>query len=78
MIRPVFIGQNGQFEHIRFTDETQVLRARTSIPGVYAAGDSSYFMPSQLIFAAADGSRTAMCVNMDLTEEDFAIRAHFR
>ncbi len=44
---------------------------RTSIPGVYAAGDSSYFMPSQLIFAAADGSRTAASVNLDLTEEDF-------
>ncbi|MDQ0495429.1 NAD(P)/FAD-dependent oxidoreductase [Paenibacillus brasilensis] len=44
---------------------------RTSIPGVYAAGDSSYFMPSQLIFAAADGSRTATSVNMDLTDEDF-------
>lgn len=44
---------------------------RTSIPGVYATGDASYFSPSQLIFAAADGSRTAMSVNMDLTEEDF-------
>ncbi|OMF41755.1 NAD(P)/FAD-dependent oxidoreductase [Paenibacillus peoriae] len=49
------------------TDEA----GRTSIPGVYAAGDSSYFMPSQLIFAAADGSRTAASVNMDLTEEEF-------
>ncbi|MGG1616836.1 NAD(P)/FAD-dependent oxidoreductase [Paenibacillus sp. NRS-1782] len=102
-----FIGQNGQLEHVQFTDGTQVSRTggfvapkfvqstpfaerlgceklesggiktdesgRTSIPGVYAAGDSSYFMPSQLIFAAADGSRTGMCVNMDLTEEDFAI-----
>ncbi|MDY8024121.1 NAD(P)/FAD-dependent oxidoreductase [Paenibacillus polymyxa] len=100
-----FIGHNGQLEHVRFTDGTQVPRAggfvspqfvqsapfgerlgcertelggiktdeagRTSIPGVYAAGDSSYFMPSQLIFAAADGSRTAASVNMDLTEEDF-------
>lgn len=107
MDQPVasFIGQNGQLEHVRFTDGTQVPRVggfvtpqfvqsaplgehlgcertesggiktdeagRTSIPGVYAAGDSSYFMPSQLIFAAADGSRTAASVNMDLTEEDF-------
>ncbi|MDO3676240.1 NAD(P)/FAD-dependent oxidoreductase, partial [Paenibacillus ehimensis] len=45
---------------------------RTSIPGLYAAGDASYFMPSQVVFAAADGSRTAMGVNVDLTEEDFA------
>lgn len=107
MDQPVasFIGHNGQLEHVRFTDGTQVPRiggfvtpqfvqsaplgehlgcertesggiktdeaGRTSIPGVYAAGDSSYFMPSQLIFAAADGSRTAASVNMDLTEEDF-------
>ncbi|MEK4459109.1 NAD(P)/FAD-dependent oxidoreductase [Paenibacillus sp. FSL R10-2748] len=108
MEQPVsaFIGHNGQLEHVRFTDGTQVPRVggfvspqfvqstpfgerlgcertesggiktdeagRTSIPGVYAAGDSSYFMPSQLIFAAADGSRTAASVNMDLTEEDFS------
>ncbi len=107
MEQPVsaFIDHNGQLEHVRFTDGTQVPRVggfvspqfvqstpfgehlgcertesggiktdeagRTSIPGVYAAGDSSYFMPSQLIFAAADGSRTAASVNMDLTEEDF-------
>lgn len=44
---------------------------RTSIPGLYAAGDASYIMPSQVVFAAADGSRIAMSVNMDLTEEDF-------
>ncbi|CAG7622662.1 Thioredoxin reductase [Paenibacillus solanacearum] len=44
---------------------------RTSVPGVYAAGDASYFSPSQLIYAAADGSRSAMSVNLDLTEEDF-------
>jgi len=49
------------------TDES----GRTSIPGLYSAGDTSYFMPSQLVFAAAAGSRTAMGVNMDLTEEDF-------
>ncbi|NOU96609.1 FAD-binding protein [Paenibacillus sp. LMG 31456] len=49
------------------TDES----GRTSIPGLYSAGDASYFMPSQLIFAAASGSRTATSVNMDLTEEDF-------
>lgn len=41
--------------------------------GLYSAGDVSYFMPSQLVFAAADGSRTAMSVNMDLTEEEFEL-----
>ncbi|CAG7636810.1 NAD(P)/FAD-dependent oxidoreductase [Paenibacillus allorhizosphaerae] len=100
-----FIGQQGQLEHVRFADGSEVPRSggfvsprfvpstpfaeqlgcertesggittdeigRTSIPGLYAAGDASYFMPSQLVYAAADGSRTAMSVNMDLTEEDF-------
>jgi len=100
-----FVGQNGQLNHLRFVDGTEILRTggfvtpkfvpsapfgeqlgcektelggirtdekgRTSIPGLYAAGDASYFMPSQLVFAAADGSRIAMAVNMELTEEDF-------
>lgn len=49
------------------TDES----GRTSIPGLYATGDASYVRPSQVVYAAADGSRTAMGVNMDLIEEDF-------
>jgi thioredoxin reductase len=44
---------------------------RSTVPGLYAAGDASYFAPSQLIYAAADGSRAAMGVNTDLTEECF-------
>lgn len=44
---------------------------RSSVAGLYAAGDASYFMPSQLIYAAADGSRSAIGVNMDLMEEYF-------
>ncbi len=44
---------------------------RSSVPGVYAAGDSAYVMPSSLILAAAAGSLTASGVNMDLIEEDF-------
>ncbi|RAN86889.1 pyridine nucleotide-disulfide oxidoreductase [Bacillus sp. SRB_28] len=100
-----FIGQNGNLEHVRFEDGTQIVRSggfitptfiqsvkfgdslgfemtelggiktdasgRTSIPGLYSAGDASYINPSQVVFAAADGSRTAMGVNMDLTDEDF-------
>jgi len=46
-------------------------KGRSTIPGLYFAGDASYVAPSQVVFAAADGSRTAMSVNMDLTEEDF-------
>lgn len=45
---------------------------RTSIPGLYAAGDASNVSASQLVYAAADGSRAAVGVNMDLTDEYFA------
>ncbi|WP_431090955.1 NAD(P)/FAD-dependent oxidoreductase [Paenibacillus sp. 8b26] len=44
---------------------------RTAAAGVYAAGDSAYVMPSQLIYAAASGSKAAMSVVADLTEEDW-------
>jgi thioredoxin reductase len=44
---------------------------RTSIPGVYAAGDSTIAGPSQLILAAANGSLAAIGVNNDLTMEAF-------
>lgn len=44
---------------------------KSTIPGVYAAGDAAYVMPSQLIYAAADGSKAAVGINMELTEEDF-------
>jgi len=44
---------------------------KSSVPGVYAAGDAAYVMPSQLIFAAAGGSKAAIGINMELTEEDF-------
>lgn len=44
---------------------------RTSAAGVYAAGDSAYVMPSQLIYAAASGSKAATGVVADLTEEDW-------
>jgi thioredoxin reductase len=47
------------------------LFGRTNIQGVYAAGDSALFAPSQLIIAAAGGSKAAMGVNMDLTGENF-------
>ncbi|MFD0710886.1 NAD(P)/FAD-dependent oxidoreductase [Paenibacillus sp. GCM10027626] len=44
---------------------------RSTVAGVYAAGDSAYVMPSQLIYAAASGSKAAMAVVADLTEEDW-------
>lgn len=44
---------------------------RTDAAGVYAAGDSAYVMPSQVVYAAASGSKAAMAVVADLTEEDW-------
>ncbi|MDQ6418549.1 NAD(P)/FAD-dependent oxidoreductase [Paenibacillus sp. LHD-117] len=44
---------------------------RTTAEGVYAAGDSAYVMPSQLIYAAASGSKAAMAVMADLTDEEW-------
>lgn len=44
---------------------------RTTVPGVYAAGDVSVVVPHQLIIAAAAGSRAAAGVNTDLTESEF-------
>ncbi|WP_424767789.1 NAD(P)/FAD-dependent oxidoreductase [Paenibacillus sp. sgz302251] len=44
---------------------------RTSVRGIYAAGDSSIIAPAQLIIAAGEGSKAAIGVNTDLTHEDF-------
>ena len=40
---------------------------RTSVKGVYAAGDNGMAGPSQLIIAAGEGSKAAIGVNTDLT-----------
>jgi len=40
---------------------------RTSVKGVYAAGDTSIIAPSQLIVAAGEGSKAAIGINTDLT-----------
>ncbi len=44
---------------------------RTNIEGVYTAGDASIVAPSQLIYAAAEGSRAAAGVNTDLIQQEF-------
>jgi thioredoxin reductase len=44
---------------------------RTTVPGVYAAGDASVILPAQVIIAAASGNRAAAGVNTDLTEREF-------
>ncbi|RUT28987.1 NAD(P)/FAD-dependent oxidoreductase [Paenibacillus zeisoli] len=44
---------------------------RTSVAGVYAAGDTSVISPSQVIIAAGEGSRAAIGINTDLAHEEF-------
>jgi thioredoxin reductase len=44
--------------------------ARTTVKGVYAAGDTANPF-AQLIMAAAEGSKAAAAVNMDLIESEF-------
>ncbi|MDQ0113431.1 thioredoxin reductase [Paenibacillus harenae] len=44
---------------------------RTTVRGVYAAGDGALITPAQLIIAAGDGSRAALGVNGDIVNEDF-------
>lgn len=46
---------------------------RTSMDNVYAAGDSSTMPLTQLIIAAAEGSKAAVAINTDLTQQTFAI-----
>ena len=44
---------------------------RTSIKNIYIAGETEKAGPSSLLYAAADGSKAAFSVNMDLTMERF-------
>ena len=44
---------------------------RTSVPGLYAAGDLARPM-QQVILAAADGTVAAICLNHELSTEEFA------
>ncbi|MGF7031693.1 thioredoxin reductase [Paenibacillus mucilaginosus] len=50
------------------TDET----GRSSVPGLFAAGEASTGAPSQLILSAAAGSLAAVTINVELMEEAFA------
>ncbi|MEK8128884.1 NAD(P)/FAD-dependent oxidoreductase [Paenibacillus filicis] len=51
------------------TDET----GKSSVPGLFAAGEAAPGAPSQLIVAAAQGSLAAVSINVELMEEDFGV-----
>lgn len=48
---------------------------KTTVEGVFAAGDSAYFMPAQLIHAASSGSKAAASILADLVEEEWEAAA---
>ncbi|MFC7785409.1 NAD(P)/FAD-dependent oxidoreductase [Rossellomorea sp. GCM10028870] len=57
-----------------FTDQGAIITdatGHTNVEGLFACGDTSIIAPSQLIIAAAAGSKTAIGVNAALFEEIF-------
>lgn len=44
---------------------------KSTVPGLFAAGEAATGAPSQLILAAAAGSMAAVSINMELMEEEF-------
>jgi len=76
-ITPAWVPQAGFCEELHYektelggiqTDET----GRSSIPGLFAAGEAASGGSSQLILSAAAGSLIAVHINMELTEETFS------
>ncbi|WP_134682739.1 NAD(P)/FAD-dependent oxidoreductase [Brevibacillus migulae] len=45
---------------------------KSSVPGLFAAGEANTGAPSQLISAAASGSMAAITINTELMEEEFS------
>ncbi|MEJ8548701.1 NAD(P)/FAD-dependent oxidoreductase [Brevibacillus borstelensis] len=45
---------------------------KSTVPGLFAAGEAASGTPSQLIVAAAAGSMAAVAINTELMEEEFA------
>lgn len=68
--RATFQAQLG-YQTIDFGGIVTDAMGRSTVAGVYAAGDAAYVLPSQVIYAAADGNRAAASVTMDIALENF-------
>lgn len=66
-----FLNESFSFEKNELGGISTDEWGRSSVPGLYAAGDAAYVMPSQLIYAAAAGSRAASSIHSELTDEEF-------
>jgi thioredoxin reductase len=78
-VRPIFSAALGYAEglNLKYDSEGFIVvdsEGRTSVPGVYAAGDSTPPGPQQLIVAAGAGGRTANAINLDLVAKNRATR----
>jgi thioredoxin reductase len=78
-VRPIFSAALGYAEglNLEYDSEGFIVvdsEGRTSVPGVYAAGDSTPPGPQQLIVAAGAGGRTASAINLDLVAKNRATR----
>ncbi|PRY69129.1 thioredoxin reductase [Glaciihabitans tibetensis] len=78
-VRPIFSAALGYAENLglRYDADGFIVidsEGRTSVPGVYAAGDSTPPGPQQLIVAAGAGGRTANAINLDLVAATIATR----
>ena len=72
-VRPIYVNSLGYAESLSLEVDADGLLTvdsggRTSVRGVYAAGDGTPPGPHQLIIAAGDGARVAATVNADLLE----------
>jgi thioredoxin reductase len=78
-VRPIFSAALGYAEGLGLEYDADGFivvdsEGRTSVPGVYAAGDSTPPGPQQLIVAAGAGGRTANAINLDLVAKIRATR----
>ncbi|MFD0713326.1 NAD(P)/FAD-dependent oxidoreductase [Paenibacillus sp. GCM10027626] len=75
-IKPKFIAKQAFADRLGYerTGDGRIAAngaGQSSIPGMYVAGDTAYIAPSQIVYAAASGTKAAMAINGELADEDF-------